>query len=258
MLASLLPGLRDLRAPLAVGYLWFLFAWLIVGDRLLDWAQSIPMAGDLQQLAGYAGKASTLGLTAFAAYLVGSVLTVATERGPVGHVINRLEKAFPRGGSQNEYREHLVGLRETYESRVERSGIRDEPDGADTQDREFGRLLRAPLSDLKPWLLVQRSELYGEYDRLESEGNFRINIAAPLLAVISGMARHVPEWIAVTSSVALIALVVRGVFKCIDARDVLRRAVLSGVITHPARAFLERQSLSSGDSATKSSPKTGQ
>ena len=33
MLTSLLPGVRDLRAPLAAGYIWLLFGWLVVEPR---------------------------------------------------------------------------------------------------------------------------------------------------------------------------------------------------------------------------------
>lgn len=34
MLASLLPGLRELRAPLAAGYLWLVVGWLLLHDRI--------------------------------------------------------------------------------------------------------------------------------------------------------------------------------------------------------------------------------
>jgi hypothetical protein len=34
MLASLLPGLRDLRAPLAAGYLWLAAGWLYFAPLL--------------------------------------------------------------------------------------------------------------------------------------------------------------------------------------------------------------------------------
>lgn len=34
MLAGLLPGLRQVRTPLAVGYLWLLNLWLLLADYL--------------------------------------------------------------------------------------------------------------------------------------------------------------------------------------------------------------------------------
>ena len=34
MLANLLPGLRDLRAPLAAGYLWLAAGWLYLAPQL--------------------------------------------------------------------------------------------------------------------------------------------------------------------------------------------------------------------------------
>jgi hypothetical protein len=36
MLLNLLPGLRDLRAPLAAGYLWLAAGWLFFAPKLLD------------------------------------------------------------------------------------------------------------------------------------------------------------------------------------------------------------------------------
>src|SRR4051794_39467976 len=34
MLGNVLPGVRELRAPLAGGYLWLVFAWVVWGDKL--------------------------------------------------------------------------------------------------------------------------------------------------------------------------------------------------------------------------------
>jgi hypothetical protein len=39
VLAGLLPGVRELRAPLAAGYLWLLYGWLTA-------ANSFPSAGE--------------------------------------------------------------------------------------------------------------------------------------------------------------------------------------------------------------------
>ena len=40
MLGNVLPGLRELRAPLAAGYLWLRFVWLVWGDTLRPVARS--------------------------------------------------------------------------------------------------------------------------------------------------------------------------------------------------------------------------
>lgn len=80
MLASLLPGLRDVRTPLTVGYLWLVVAWLIWADDVPrqrpDGDGIIARAFDLGELVGPAASIAAL---SFAAYLLGVLLTVPTE-----------------------------------------------------------------------------------------------------------------------------------------------------------------------------------
>lgn len=71
MIVNLLPGLRDLRAPLASGYLWLLTGWLV-------FAQLIPPAGgatgiwkDIYRLGEGVGRSGILAAATFAAYIVG-------------------------------------------------------------------------------------------------------------------------------------------------------------------------------------------
>ena len=69
MLTSLLPGLRQLRAPLAAGYLWLIAIWLI-------WSHPARagMWGGWQALRDVRGQVSPLGkgvALTFAAYVVG-------------------------------------------------------------------------------------------------------------------------------------------------------------------------------------------
>jgi hypothetical protein len=72
VLANLLPGIRELRAPLACGYLWLITLWIIFFPRL-------PQSGD--QAKGGLGSLYELGSAitnvgvgvaiSFAAYVVG-------------------------------------------------------------------------------------------------------------------------------------------------------------------------------------------
>src|SRR6266508_6193661 len=76
MLASLLPGLRDLRAPLSAGYLWLTAGWLYFAPQL---PASINDAhGVLKDIYRVVHASSPLavgaGLT-FAAYIVGILST---------------------------------------------------------------------------------------------------------------------------------------------------------------------------------------
>ena len=80
MLASLLPGLRDVRAPLAAGYLWLVACWLTLEPSVPERADahgvvaSLYRADDVLSVVG-------LGLVlAFAAYLLGSLSAGASGR----------------------------------------------------------------------------------------------------------------------------------------------------------------------------------
>jgi hypothetical protein len=76
MLSSLLPGLRELRAPFAAGVLWMLAAWI-------HWEPFIPTAADAEKMPGLASSFYrlhgvlpdvALGAAAgFIAYLIGSL-----------------------------------------------------------------------------------------------------------------------------------------------------------------------------------------
>jgi hypothetical protein len=73
--ASLLPGLRDVRAPLAAGYLWLVVVWVVFEPAVPERAAadgvmaSLYRAGDVLSVLG-------LGIAlSFAAYLLGSLST---------------------------------------------------------------------------------------------------------------------------------------------------------------------------------------
>jgi hypothetical protein len=71
MLASLLPGVREVRGPLVAGYLWLLFAWLVV-----DVPERAELSGPLAQVAELGDLLTPVGVgvaASFAAYLIGSL-----------------------------------------------------------------------------------------------------------------------------------------------------------------------------------------
>ncbi len=76
MLTSLLPGFRELRAPLAAGGLLLLAVWLLVEPELPD--QPTGILASLDALGGLLGPLATGTAVAFGAYLVGSVWTTAS------------------------------------------------------------------------------------------------------------------------------------------------------------------------------------
>lgn len=76
MLLNLLPGLRDLRAPLATGFLWLATLWVLLRAEI-DPSQSADgsLLGDLSDLSASLGSPATFAGLTFTAYLVGIATT---------------------------------------------------------------------------------------------------------------------------------------------------------------------------------------
>jgi len=77
MLASLLPGFRQVRTPLAVGYSYFIAAWILFGsENVLPDRDDAGLGGKLALLADLVGTGGVLAALAVLAYLFGSVLLI--------------------------------------------------------------------------------------------------------------------------------------------------------------------------------------
>jgi hypothetical protein len=73
VIANLLPGLRELRAPLAAGYLWLLGAWLLVEPHIADRTDATGAVAALYDLESAAGPLGVVAGVSFVAYLIGSL-----------------------------------------------------------------------------------------------------------------------------------------------------------------------------------------
>lgn len=96
MLASLLPGLRDVRTPLTVGYLWLFIGWAWFGDRF---PRTRPpghgLVARLFDLHTVVGTPATTAAVSFLAYLLGALLTVPVESRAVSTVLHRVGRLSP-------------------------------------------------------------------------------------------------------------------------------------------------------------------
>lgn len=66
MLANTLPGIREIRGPLAAGYLWLVFGWLALGGPT-----SSELSGPVKELVDGAGQlpdSALLAAVSFGAY----------------------------------------------------------------------------------------------------------------------------------------------------------------------------------------------
>jgi hypothetical protein len=73
LLQQLLPGLRELRAPLMAGYLWLLGLWLLLRNAGPADGPVADMLADVIALATWVGKPATFVALTFIAYLIGIV-----------------------------------------------------------------------------------------------------------------------------------------------------------------------------------------
>jgi hypothetical protein len=172
VLSSLLPGIRHLRAPLAVGYIWLIDVWLLFGKAFPSEAEAEGVIEDLYALKGLVSEVGLGIAISFAAYLIG-VLSVAAS----GWVMRTYWY------QDYELLERWRKVQETALLAKKGITLRDLPE--DWQDRvpitvnDEEILIRARLMADKP-------TLFGEFDRLRSEGELRSAIVPPLM-VLAGI-----------------------------------------------------------------------
>jgi hypothetical protein len=184
MLASLLPGLRSLRAPLAAGYIWLLSAWLLADD-LPPREEATGLVRRLYELEGVVSEIGTVVALSFVAYLIGSVSETISST-----LLRSLRRITVGNPAQHSY--HQFIRRE-----LRRWGERDKPVELSLEESEelAQGLTTEEFGAIRARLMAEQSALYGEYDRLRSEAEFRVAIVLPLVSLILGLGSLVhPAW----------------------------------------------------------------
>lgn len=221
MLASVLPGFRQLRAPFAAGALILAAIYVAIYDRLQPAATSDylkPGLDSLLRLLGPQGRTVVLGVTA---YLVGTVL-VAAVRGVI-------RSASIRRIPQLTSAEYLTAARKGWSGVVapfSRPSLRRIIRLCQDEFADPG-LAKDVCSEIIAGggkrLLVSNKDLYIEWDRTQSEAEFRDAIIAPvaIFAIVALAAVHWAWWVKAISATTL--AVITAVL-WIDARRLDREA----------------------------------
>lgn len=76
MLLTLLPGIRELRTPLVIGYIYLLAFAVLLKDSISVKENATGPLQSVYEIMEWLGKPALLGISAFAAYLVGGILQV--------------------------------------------------------------------------------------------------------------------------------------------------------------------------------------
>ncbi|HJT95625.1 MAG TPA: hypothetical protein VJ777_27400 [Mycobacterium sp.] len=241
ILASALPGFRDLRAPLAAGYMWLVFAWVLIKPDITT-RPSNEVAAAVYDLASSAGPIWIGLATGVVAYLVGSVsqaVSPALSRG-MSRMFRHLEtfggkrmqewmlegrsdklsyklvKAcrkvgdFGTGAQHDAIAEYeLQAVEKLYANpTVTTDGRVINPDEEIGQKGSAARrALDAELELPATLLLGKEPELFSEADRLKAERELRLAVVPPLSAVSIYLAcNQTPWWLFALVPVAVLLL----------------------------------------------------
>lgn len=274
MLTTLLPGVRDIRTPLTVGYMWFLVLWLAIGHRLPTPSRATGALADIYRISHAASPAGTAVAVGVAAYVAG-ILLVPLSLSLIyfgGNVLRRTPAAFMtpghhRGLSMQSVLRNVVAARlsarfcsdEAFRSAVlDAAGAVPMDDEALPKGRSsFEKLalsngyvryqivvatvdltplvddLSGDLYNITQRLPSRNVDVYNDFNRLQSEADFRLAIFFPIVFLFGVLAiRWQPLWWIGTA--AAIALLYSGVHSREEAEAMLGRAMAAGRINDPA------------------------
>jgi hypothetical protein len=277
VLAELLPGAREIRAPRAAGYLWLICGWLVFANPLPG-EHTHPIIERLYELEGIASDVGVLVAASAGAYLVGSVAT------SVGEVLGRSlriqrVRALNRWQvkeSERQQREQptpprnpprvLKGTRDQNEwmslkvqSELERWAQREQHQhgltpkspasrpnlvnvgGSSGGSGSSGFSFYATILDewprIKTRLLSTDQALFAEIDRHDAEAAFRAAVAPPLFVLSALLAVGSGSLWWLGGWILVLALNYDGNRQRRRAADSLAEAVMSGRVKPP---FMER------------------
>jgi hypothetical protein len=256
VLTSLLPGLRDLRTPLAVGYLWLVGLWLLV----YKWVpMTVAQAAEgpikaLYQLGSLLGQTVVFAALTFVAYILGSVLRL--------QLFTKLGSLLPLSVDMRKFAIAPLVAARRHKSMTDQlmtfvAGQIREVDHDDlTRDEQLEILgqFRAPYihrgyqyvhaisADLEAvaiQLQAKNRDFWDSYDREMAEAQFRYGIVPPLFLIIVLLAiESGSAWWLLLLAIPLL-LLYRGILHSITAASTLVQAIVLKMVRPPV---LERLS----------------
>jgi hypothetical protein len=243
MLANLLPGLRELRTPLTIGWTWLAALWLAFGELLPPREQAAGIVLSLYQAADVLGDATVLGVVTFIAYLLGSLLEVESGRlkaGPQRIVVVRsgfIDFFFFMGDSLK--RDHpksspyaTLAKKLKFHPEIETSRLAI----------ETGVAVLAQSAELESRLLAEKRDIFDYYDRLKESADLRLNLSGAALALGAAVAFRLykdgqPEHVIGIACIAALALTyalqIRGWSQFKRSRAALLTAITTGMVKSP-------------------------
>ena len=275
MLTSILPGLRDLRTPLATGYMYLALYWLWFGSAIPGRDQADGVIRRIYELQGFLGVSAVITVVTFVAYLVGSVLNIkqvpsfiqAWILKTVPALNTHAKKQFDDVSRElvaERSRQLVTRLREgqvDLDLVFEQSGVPTGVgvtygEGAPYEEvfRERGsrtqQLFEGRIRNEVPLMAVRlhstKSAIFDDYDRSRSEAEFRASLVIPstLIILTLPLALGATWWLAVIMAVFAIivglSLSYRSMLKSREAESTVVQVMAIGeVIKSPTEDFVD-------------------
>ena len=231
ILASALPGFRDLRAPIVAGYMWLLFAWLWVNPDL-DHPSETGLSGTIYDLFQRIGPIWIAIAAGVLAYLMGSVSQ------DLSRVLRMLWLEygldFPGRGLGLRRDDRIRTTFERARSILESESARLSPAARDTLRDQVSRRAQeasheaARELELPATLLVgDKSELFAEVDRLRAEGELRMAVVPPLVGLTAYFCIEDSRWWLLTCPL-IVVLFFQGLQRELDSKKSIADAIWMG------------------------------
>lgn len=278
MLASMLPGVREVRAPLIAGYLWLLGLWIAFEPLVRGRHDGSELFATLGRLGDLMSPAVLGVVVSVAAYLVGSLADsglqslrrrimrdyvmgsiASPDDGPSIKAVASLEII---GDEQIEEVRRRLG-----EAELDVSDLPDElfgdaethfVDEADRSPERLGQELERSIMEELPLiatrLITESPELFATVDRLRAEAQLRFAVGLSLpVVLVAATFRSSAWWL--LGLLLTAPLLLQAHHRSKEANDVLIDAVLIGKVEPPAVERLRRAvDHVIGSSASESSP----
>ena len=238
MLTNLLPGLRDVRTPLACGYVWLLTLWIFVGTHVPSRLHATGAIATLYTIDSVIGKPGELAALTFVAYLIGTLTELR---------ISRLQPNVARALPWRTANEELLITSGCWDDLLAFSKAK--VDGTSFQDNRYkvlplelpketwqdmreliGRILQQ-LDLLRIRLLLANADLFGEHDRLAAEADLRASVALSSVGLAVALLSHGAAGLGTAVLVASYPVFRSGRGRAKRANDILIQAVISGRIS---------------------------
>lgn len=247
MLGTLLPGLRDVRAPLAAGALLLLSGYLLLFDSATSVFEEDSVSPALRSVYDLLGRTGLLMAAGVTAYLVGTVLTrfvmLRMRMRDVGLVPGLVAESYLSVDRKQKPRA------QAFQAPFSRPALRRISTLCDERGVSAETVLGEIVLSGGKRLLVKNRDLYVDYDRLQSEAEFRFALLLPALLLSVAMVLQVPATVVV--EVGAVVLVTTICFFVVGDAFAIRREANSMYAHMVADGLVSTPSL---DAGTRSSP----